>query len=142
MNKVSGAEIVAAYQEAFGMNWWQRFLCLFNGTFRMADPYYREADIEVIQEILRKDLTDRVKYILHDRDCDDSTFELMGVYHKDERACTYPIFITWVEWYKDGQRYGHAVISYYYKGVVYIIEPQSDNIFFPPPDWSLTLLCG
>ena len=139
---IPSAEIVLAYKEAFGMSWWQRLLSALNGTFKLADPYYQEADHDIILEILDKDKTDRVIYILHDRDCDDSTFELMGAFHKDSRACTYPIFITWVEWYAGEQRYGHAVISYYHKGIVNIIEPQNDNVFLVPDDWSLTVLMG
>ena len=139
---IFAGDIIAAYKEAFNMSWWQLLLSTLNGTFKMADPYYQEVDEEILAEILEKDLTDRVIYILHDRDCDDSTFELMGAFHKDSRACTYPIFITWVEWVQDGQRYGHAVISYYHKGVVYIIEPQSDRVFLPPSHWRLTVLMG
>ena len=139
---IPSAEIVLAYKEAFGFNWWQSLLSAFDGTFKMADAYYKEADNGIIQGILEQDKTDRKKYITEDYDCDDFAFQLMGVFHEHETACTYPIFITWIEWYTDGQRYGHAVISYYHKGIVYIIEPQSDSIFLPPSDWKLNLLCG
>ena len=124
------------------MSWWQSLLSLFNGTFKMADAYYHEADEGVIKEILEKDRTDHMPYIPEDTDCDDHTFRLMGVFHIDERTRAMPIFITWVDWYEDNQRYGHAVLSYFIGGMVKIIEPQNDFIFNVPNDWTLNLLCG
>ena len=135
-------DIIAAYQEAFGMTWWQGLLSAFNGTFKMADAYYQRADTGIILDVLGKDKTDLEKYKAEDFDCDDFAFRLMGVFHSDPRTVAMPIFITWVEWYQDNQRYGHAVLSYYCKGIVYIIEPQNDNVFLVPDGWSLNLLCG
>ena len=129
------------------MSWWQSFLSLF-GTFKMADAYYHEADEGVIKEILKKDLADRKPYIIEDYDCDDSTFEVMGVFHQDKRACCMPIFITWVEWYENGNRYGHALLSYFIGGIVKMIEPQTDGICTVAewlekyPSGKLNLLCG
>ena len=139
---IYSGDIVAAYQEAFGFNWWQSLLSLFNGTFKMADAYYKMANPDIIQEILDKDKTDLEKYQVEDFDCDDFAFRLMGVFHSDPRTVAMPIFITWVEWDEGGQRYGHAVLSYYCEGVVSIIEPQNDHVFRVPDDWSLNLLCG
>ncbi|GAG32204.1 unnamed protein product [marine sediment metagenome] len=139
---IFAGDIIAAYKEAFGMSWWQLLISTLNGTFKMADPYYQEADEDIILEVLKTDHTERVKYVLHDNDCDDRTFRLMGVYHIDDRTVAYPIFITWVEYYRDGKRYGHAVLTYLYKGKVRYIEPQNDNVLPIPDDWSLTLLCG
>ena len=138
---IYSGDIILAYKEAFRMSWWQSFLSLF-GTFKMADAYYHEADESVIKEVLAKDLTDRKEYITETFDCDDFAFQLMGVFHKHETACAYPIFITWVEWYEDNQRYGHAVLSYFIGGMVKIIEPQNDSVFSVPEGWSLNLLCG
>ena len=139
---IPSAEIVLAYKEAFGMSWWQSLLSLFNGTFKMADAYYQEADHDSILTVLEADRADTIKYIREDFDCDDFAFMLMGAFHNDERTAAMPIFITWVEWYTDEQRYGHAVLSYYCKGIVNIIEPQNDNVFLVPDDWSLTVLMG
>ena len=139
---IPSADIVLAYKKAFGMSWWQSLISLFSGTFKLADPYYQEADEDIILEVLKNDHTERVKYVLHDNDCDDRTFRLMGVYHIDDRTVAYPIFITWVEYYRNGKRYGHAVLSYLYKGKVRYIEPQNDNVLPIPDDWTLTVLMG
>jgi len=139
---IPSAEIVLAYKEAFGMSWWQSLISLLNGTFKMADAYYKEADHDIILEILDKDRTDLEKYQIEDFDCDDFTFRLMGVFHSDPRTVAMPLFETWVEWYVDGQRYGHSVMSYYDRGIVNIIEPQNDNVFLVPDDWSLNVLMG
>jgi hypothetical protein len=135
----NSTDIVAAYQQAFGMSWWQSLLAMFQGVFKMADQSYDEADEGAIQEILSKDLTDLEKYKAEQFDCDDFAFRLMGVFHQDLRTAAMPIFITWVGM-PDG--YGHAVLSYYCKGSVKIIEPQNDDVYSVPKEWSLLLLCG
>jgi len=136
---VNSADIVTAYQEAFGMSWWQSLLSLFQGVFKMADQDYNEADEGLIRSILEQDKTELEQYQAEEFDCDDFAFRLMGVFHQDLRTAAMPIFITWVGM-PDG--FGHAVLSYYIEGIVKIIEPQNDDIYSVPSEWSLLLLCG
>ena len=136
---VNSADIVTAYQEAFHMSWWQSLLSLFQGVFKMADQDYNEADEGLIRSILEQDKTELEQYQAEEFDCDDFAFRLMGVFHQDLRTAAMPIFITWVGM-PDG--FGHAVLSYYIDGIVKIIEPQNDDIYSVPSEWSLLLLCG
>jgi len=135
----NSAEIITAYQQAFNMSWWQSLLAMFQGVFKLADQSYDEADEAIILSILDKDETDLEKYRAEQFDCDDFAFRLMGVFHQDLRTAAMPIFITWVGM-PDG--YGHAVLSYYKDGQVKIIEPQNDDVYSVPGEWSLLLLCG
>lgn len=75
--------------------------------------------------------------------CDDFAFRLMGVFHQDRRTAAMPIFITWVSWDEpDYGLVGHAVLSFYSKGKVYIIEPQTDEVYEVPFYWNLDMICG
>jgi len=141
---ISSSEIKAAYQEAFhlaGEGWLQNLLRLFcdiRSVFNFADQYYREADEKLIGLILDADLGDKEDYETEWYDCDDFAFRLMGIFHCDKKCASMPIFITWVAMLEGG----HAVLSYYKDGEVKIIEPQTDQVFPVPEDWSLMLLCG
>jgi hypothetical protein len=88
--------------------------------------------------ILDADQGDKEDYETEWYDCDDFAFRLMGIFHCDREAAAMPIFITWVL-LPEG---GHAVLSYYKDGEVKIIEPQTDQVFLVPEDWTLMLLCG
>jgi len=136
---VTSTDIISTYQSAFGMSWWQSLLAMFQGVFKLADQNYNEIDSTLIGEILEKDKTDLEKYVAEFFDCDDFAFRLMGVFHQDLRTAAMPIFITWIG-LPDG--FGHAVLSYPHNGFVYIIEPQNDEIYPVPLEWSLLLLCG
>lgn len=141
---ISAAEIKAAYQRAFhlaGEGWLLQLLRLFydiRSVFNFADEYYKEVDVELLEMILDADQGDKEEYEAEWYDCDDFAFRLMGIFHCDREAAAMPIFITWVV----TPQGGHAVISYYKAGEVGIIEPQSDEIFPVPEDWTLMLLCG
>ena len=150
---IGAAEIIAAYQDAFHVSWFKvvadliaRFLGL-GSIFQLADAYYGEIDDAVEERLidfLTHDKTDLVHYKAEEHDCDDFAFRLMGLLHTDPVLCAIPVFITWVSWVENGQRLGHAVLSYYKSsvGVVKGIEPQNDRIFIPPNGWRLDLLCG
>lgn len=141
---VPASEIKAAYQEAFhlaGEGWLQKLLRLFcdiRSVFNFADEFYKEADEELISMILDADQGDKEEYETEWYDCDDFAFRLMGIFHCDRETAAMPIFITWVA-VPEG---GHAVLSYYKAAEVLIIEPQTDQIFTVPSDWTLMLLCG
>jgi len=133
---ISANEIKQAYIKAFGIPkfspCWNNKVC-----FHLADAYYQEADIDKIKDILLADKTDKMEYIPESSDCDDFAFRLMGIFHEDKDAVSMPIFLTWVLTAEGG----HAVLSYYYKGQITIVEPQND-LEFPIPDWKLILIMG
>lgn len=141
---VNAADIITAYQEAFGVSIWtlifDTIAKLFGGggTFHLADQSYAVADEGIIFDILAKDLTNLERYVAEYFDCDDHTFRLMGAFHQDRRTAAMPIFICWVSMPEGG----HAVLSYYKHGQVKIIEPQNDDIYDVPKEWGLMLLCG
>lgn len=142
--EISAAEIKAAYQRAFrlaGEGWFRRLMgWLFDilRVFKLADAYYKEVDVELLLMILDADLGDKEEYETGWYDCDDFAFRLMGIFHCDREAAAMPIFETWVV----TPREGHALLSYYKDGEVRMIEPQTDQVFPVPEDWTLTLLCG
>jgi hypothetical protein len=144
LGEITAAEIQAAYEAAFGIagnDWLHKLLRLFltiRTPFYFADQYYQPVDEELLQMILDADTGDKEEYETEFYDCDDFAFRLMGWFHMDRDAATWPLFITWV----NTPQGGHAVLSYYKDGEVFIIEPQTDQVFPVPADWSLILLCG
>jgi len=144
LGEITPAEIQPAYEQAFhiaGDDWIHKVLSWFvelRSVFNFADEYYRPVDLELLQMILDADTGDKQDYETEYYDCDDFAFRLMGWFHQDREAAAWPIFITWVM-LPEG---GHAVLSYYKDGQVFIIEPQTDQVFPVPEDWSLMLLCG
>lgn len=139
---IPSLEIRRAYQDAFKAPgfWGQIKRAILGQTcpFQFADAFYKQADEALIEAMLFKDTTDLVKYVAEDFDCDDFAFRLMGVFHQDSRTAAMPIFITWVQ----RVDMAHAILSYYTKGEVRLIEPQNDVIFNVPEDWELLLLVG
>jgi hypothetical protein len=141
---ISPVDIQAAYESAFdiaGDDWLHKLLRFFltiRTPFYFADQVYKHVDPDLLQMILDADTGDKEEYDTEVYDCDDFAFRLMGVFHMDRDAAAWPIFVTWV----GTPQGGHAVLSYYQDGDVYIIEPQTDEIFLVPSDWSLILLCG
>lgn len=142
--EITSAEIQAAYESAFriaGEDWLHKLLRIFlmiRTPFYFADQLYKPVDQELLQMILDADTGDKEEYETEFYDCDDFVFRLMGWFHSDRDAAAWPIFITWI----NTPQGGHAVLSYYQDGRAYIIEPQTDDVFPVPADWSLILLCG
>ena len=133
---ISASIIKKAYEKTFNIHWWDR---LFGyGDIQLADQTYMEANLGKISQILAEDKTERELYDAEGFDCDDFAFALMGAFHKDRDTAAMPIFITWVL----TEMGGHAVLSFYYKGQVIIIEPQTDEMLPVPRSWRLMLLCG
>jgi hypothetical protein len=129
MGEITAGDLQAAYEAAFhldGNGWLDKLLRLF-----LVDP-------GLLQMILDADTGDKEEYETEFYDCDDFAFRLMGVLHMDREAAAWPVFVTWV----NTPQGGHAVLSYYLDGRVFIIEPQTDEMFLVPEDWTLTLLCG
>jgi hypothetical protein len=144
MGEITAGDLQAAYEAAFhldGNGWLDKLLRLFlmiRTPFYFADELYMPVDPGLLQLILDADTGDKEEYETEFYDCDDFAFRLMGVFHQDRQGAAWPIFVTWV----NTPQGGHAVLSYYLDGRVFIIEPQTDEMFLVPEDWTLTLLCG
>lgn len=134
---ISQAEIIAAYQAAFSMKWWERLLAILRGTW-LADLFYSPANLEAIQRVIHSDQIQLMQYVAEAFDCDDFAFALMGAFHHDRETAAMPIFVTWV----NTPLGGHAICSFYMDNKVHLVEPQNDRIFPVPSDWKLLLLCG
>lgn len=144
---IASKEIRKAYKQAFQVSeagFLDRLLyVLFNtyppgAGFYFGDAQYKEADEDLIRLILDGDMGDREEYEAEDFDCEDFAFALMGAFHRDRETAAMPISLIWV-YTNQG---GHAVLSYYHKGQVKIIEPQNDDIFPVPLEWELLVLMG
>jgi len=134
--EIKASEIEKAYTETFRVSFRQR---LFGQVYiGLADESYRKTNVSLIRQILKTDETDKQKYEAEEFDCDDFAFRLMGKFHEDRDTAAMPIFITWVVIPQGG----HAVLSFYYYGMVLIIEPQTDKIFPVPEGWRLIALMG
>jgi len=132
---ISVSEIKQAYIRVFNIGLCQRKRVCFH----LADETYDEADIDLIKQVITENQANKALYITEKKDCDNFAFALMGALRGvDDRTCAMPIFITWVLTPENG----HAVLSFYYKGTVKIIEPQLDSVFEVPKEWRLLLLCG
>jgi len=129
---VLAGEIKAGYRSAF-----KSVDHMFFG-----DDRYEPSVLEHIQRVLDEDKTDQMQYIFPRRDCENFAFALMGALNKDERTVGMPKFINWVDWVSDGQLFRHAINSFYLDGRVTLIEPQTDEKYSVPADWTLYLLIG
>ena len=133
---ITASEIIKIYKSTFGVKWCQTLFGLV--SIELADQTYFPVDINKLKEVVKKDNTELQQYSLEDYDCDDFAFSLMGALHRDRETACMPIFITWV----NTPQGGHALLSFYKDGAIYMLEPQNDQIFNVPPDWSLILVCG
>lgn len=133
---ITANEIIKIYKSTFGVQWWQTLFGYV--SIELADQTYFPVDINKLKEVVKKDNTELQQYSLEDYDCDDFAFSLMGALHRDRETACMPIFITWV----NTPQGGHALLSFYRDGAIYMLEPQNDQIFNVPPDWSLILVCG
>jgi len=139
---ILASEIEKTYKRVFTVSRWEKLF----GTacIRLADAEYRPINIDKLLEVLEKDKTDQMTYSMDGEDqpielfdCDDFTFALMGAFHKNYETAAMPIFITWVTTIQ------HALVSFYYDNKIFIIEPQTDEIYYlPEGEWKLSLICG
>lgn len=145
-------QIEKAYRKAFKVPYpdrLQRLVMRFVGIrignplclpFLFADEYYEEASPNTINQVLLEDKPNLTNwhYVEEHFDCDNFAFRLMGILNNDHRTAGMPFFITWVETPEGG----HAVLSYYYKGEVTIIEPQNYETYSVPKTYKLLVLIG
>jgi len=129
-------DIADAYIRTFKPSWWQ--LLLGRVIIALVDENYTSLHFDKLAEIIAIDQSDRQQYEAELFDCDDFALSLLGAMHRDRETAGMPIFFTGV----NTPRGGHAVLSYYYQGEIYIIEPQNDEIFPVPQDWSLMIVLG
>jgi len=128
---ITTSEIKKAYKKAFKT---RPYFC----HFHIADEHYHLANVETIKKVIKEDIGDTVTYISDDFDCDNYAFSLMGALNRNFETAKMPIFITWVLTPEGG----HALLSFYDKGEIKMIEPQDDSIFPVPPEWKLILIIG
>jgi len=141
---IPAGTVVEAYKKDFRTEsrpWW---LWLFfwvtpmQPCFHMADADYQEIDYDYLAAVIALDQSEREQYIAETFDCDDYAYSLMGAVHHDRYTAAMPIFVTWVT----TPMGGHAVLSFYDKDEILIIEPQNDTIFSVPLDWGLIQING
>ena len=128
--------IQRAYEIAFEVKWWHTLVGLAH--FEFDDEEYVAPELEEIEKVLAADQGDKEQYVANDFDCDDFSYALMGAFHKNRMTAAMPIFITKVL----TPQGGHALISFYHKDTVTLIEPQTDQLFEVPPGWALMSLTG
>jgi len=139
--EITPAEIKEAYSATFKVSWWKKWLSIYGlGVFHLTNLNYNKLNWDEVAEIIAIDQTEQMEWVYANKKytCADFAYSLMGVFHKYATTAGMPIFITWVAMPEGG----HGVLSFYYKGKVYVIEPQTDEIFDVPPDWRLRLLNG
>lgn len=138
--RASGAipseDIIEAYKKAFKIT--TNMLNEKRTCFHISDESYKPIDMEKLKQFLKDDPCNLQEYNLHDYDCDDFSFALMGALHMNREMAACPFFITWA----DTPKGGHAVLTFYYDGEVKIIEPQTDEIFDIPEGWTLWMMEG
>lgn len=139
---ITASEIQETYNEIFTVSWWERLFGI--ACFRFADAAYKPVNIDKLREVLEQDKTDQMVYTKDEEgkpleffDCDDFTFALMGALHKDYETAAMPIFLTYVYTIQ------HALLTFYYDGEIFAIEPQTDEIYWiPKGEWKLSLVAG
>jgi len=103
---------------------------------------YKPLNPELLKEFLKIDPIDKKEYIATYRDCRDFSYMLFGEINCDERFDGCPIFITWYGTPEGGKKEGHSVLSYFYNGKIYLLEPQTDEITGVDPDFELWDIFG
>jgi len=96
----------------------------------LSDWEYKLAPFTEYERLIRWSLTDKNKYIKESYDCDDFSFSLMGDFHQIPEWGSLAFGIFWL------LTPAHAVNMFVddeYK--VWVVEPQTDNIFKFPKDW-------
>lgn len=139
---ISALKIQETYNRVFTVRWWERLFGI--ACFRFADAFYKPVDMDKLREILERDKTDQMVYTVDKDgkplewfDCDNFTAALEGALHKDYETAAMPIFRTYVLTIQ------HALLTFYYDGEIFAIEPQTDEIYWiPKGEWKLSLVCG
>ena len=97
-----------------------------------SDKKYKTTSITELTRYLKHDLTDQNKYVSEYYDCDDFSYRLMGNISNPLWGAL-PFGILWVE---TNEGYAHAVNVFIDDNrLVWVVEPQTDNVFKPPESW-------
>ena len=135
--EITPAEIKTAYTKAFKVSWLAKML----GVFQLTNLKYNPLNWDEVAEIIAIDQTNRMEWKYNEYEkftCADFSYSLMGAFHRYQTTAAMPIFICWVI----TPQGGHSVLSFYDEGQIFLIEPQNDEVFSPPKDWTLKLLNG
>ena len=97
----------------------------------IADSKYKTTTKEEFMRFINNDSTDWNQYISEYYDCDDFSFSLMGHISNQEWG-SLPFAIVWA----DVPGGAHAINCFIdINREVWIVEPQSDNVFKLPSTW-------
>lgn len=100
------------------------------------DTYYKLIPRYLMEKFLKWDKTDEGKYKPQIFDCDDFTEKLVSkTVGWCEGAC---VAEATFDYTKDGKPMAHQIMVYLDENKFpWLIEPQSDIIYFKPKDWTL-----
>jgi hypothetical protein len=98
----------------------------------LSDREYKTTTVDELKRFLSNDIVDSYKYISEYYDCDDFSFALMGNMSVPEWSdLTFGIL------WSGTPNGGHAINCFIdIDREVWIIEPQNDNVFKLPDDWT------
>ena len=104
----------------------------------LSDGLYKAMDKQIMIDFLEKDNTDKYNYVTEFFDCDDFSNRLYGQFSTPEYA-GYPFGILWV--FFKNKSGGHAINIFVDNELtVWVVEPQTDDIFRIPDNWEPALI--
>lgn len=100
--------------------------------FYVRDSNYKPVTMQQMKDFLAEDLLDKKKYETETFDCDEFAFSLMG--RLADKFGNIPAGIVWGS--------GHALNFFYEKdqGVIWMLEPQTDQIYFRPKEFKVDVV--
>lgn len=99
----------------------------------LSDSIYSTTTVEELQRFLRSDDTNEFRYVSEYYDCDDFSFRLMGQIHNVEWGAL-PFGIMWLT---KENNVAHALNCFIDDDMIlWLIEPQSDQVFLLPNNWT------
>lgn len=103
-----------------------------NAIQLVVDSYYFKYSLKKLEKVIKKDLTDKIKYRSDLFDCDDSSFLLYIMMKIALPGCT--IGIVFVSTPSGGHALNFFIDE---KGKFWYIEPQSDLVFSDKKDYTI-----
>jgi hypothetical protein len=97
----------------------------------LSDSVYSTCPVDELRRFLKDDDTNEYRYVSEYYDCDDFSYRLMGQIHNVEWGAL-PFGILWV---KTAQG-NHAVNIFIDEDhIMWVIEPQTDEVYLMPSSW-------